>query len=426
MNTIFPQSRLYENYIIFIYGLLLFKLTPISYLGAQWGNTIIEIVVFISLLVILGLNFNMKLIIDKISILLIALSLVFLFTESRIFWGYGLNVKETFNVILYTLLYLVISNLLFNYNLNKNRIVKQFYKLLLINIFISLIAYLSPPIFEFYNTLFETSKSTTIGSSYKRFSGTFYNPNFFGIFFAIIACSFFYYAMQKKGTNILYFLGAMASVYLVNISGSRSALLTLFILLIVVLFSLNYKIVFLKLKQLSIVYTIILFTATPLLIYQFFVRQNSLSKYMYPDFNLNSRFLNKESILENYYGRLDMARNASYLFSESPIFGIGSSIESVDNQYAKILMETGLSGLTILAILLIAILYIQVKNFKFNDNIENKLIVLASILFTVAYLFNMFGAAVFSVTQLSSLYFLILGISNSYQEIENTKITNIA
>lgn len=400
------KSKLYENYIVFIFGLLLFKLTPISYLGAQWGNTIIEIFVFASLIAVLLINYKMKLNLDKISVILISLLLVFMFTELRVFFGYDSNFKEIFNMSLYSLIYITISSLFINYNLSRTRITKSVYKLLVLNIIISLIAFISPMIFEYFNVLFETTKSTTIGSSYKRFAGTFYNPNFFGIFFSIIACSFLYYAFQKKGVHIFLIVFSIICVYFVNISGSRSALITFVILLTVIAIKINYKVLFSKFK---IFFILSLFICIPALIYRFLLKPNNTVEV-----NINSRFLNKDNILVNYQGRLDMVHNALELFNKSPIYGIGSSIESVDNQYAKVLMETGMIAMILLLILFIVVFYSQMKNFRMYQKFEEKIIILTSILFTVAYMLNMFGAAMFSVTQITSIYFLILSISNNH------------
>src|SRR5690606_14609641 len=122
------------------------------------------------------------------------------------------------------LIFFTVKNIVEIFNIEIDRIIKTIHFFVLINIVISIMAFLNPSIFQIFNTFFETSKTSVIGNSYERFAGTFSNPNFLGFFYSI-CCSYFVYALFTAKTNkIFHLVLIISSLYLVNISGSRSAL----------------------------------------------------------------------------------------------------------------------------------------------------------------------------------------------------------
>lgn len=198
-------------------------------------------------------------------------------------------------------------------------------------------------------------------------------------------------------------------IYLINISGSRSALISFVFLSVLVLFIsffLNEK-KSISLKNLSIFFLII----ASVFLTSFLLTTN-LDTLTFS--NLNTRFFNYENIKVNFVGRINMTQGALDFFVKNPLMGVGpenDAYSSIDNQYGKLLME---SGVLVFLLFLILLFYLLITRFRLfreeKDDLEKK-VYFFTFITTVALIINMFGAAIFSVTQLTSLYFFLLALN---------------
>jgi len=107
-----------------------------------------------------------------------------------------------------------------------------------------------------------------------------------------------------------------------------------------------------------------------------------------------------------------MVNTAIDLFVDSPFWGVGPSQNSIDNQYAKYLMEVGIVFSSLFYFFMLYIFVSRIKFYKEEKNVLDKEIYFFTICASFALLFNMFGAAIFSVTQLTAIYFYLVGLNN--------------
>lgn len=397
-----------------IFFLLIFKITPNSYIGDQWGNVVTEVMVLI--IILSFLIFSKKMFFPKNEIILLMSAIIFLSTifSFRILFGFSSDIKEIFNLFLYLIIYIFFKNAFKLYDLNKDSLLRSFYIIIFINIILSISAYHFSFIFEIYNIIFQTTKSAVIGSDYQRFSGTFSNPNFFGIFYAITSTYLLFIFFSRNQKKIHVLITAMLSIYLVNISGSRSGMLTL-IILCTVLFGI-FILEFLKNKKnksntllRGILLCVIII---PILTSSIYVIANSNIDFANSEIGfLNSRITDLNSSEANLMGRIQMAKIALEEFTQNPFIGVGPIEGSTDNQYAKILME---SGMIIFILFIILFSYFLISNYKNYREFKTKTIkerYMLTLLITIAFLINMYGAALFSVTQLTSIYFIMLAFN---------------
>ncbi|MDT0161599.1 O-antigen ligase family protein [Bacillus sp. AG4(2022)] len=421
-ETSITRNKLIQSFLIVIFTLLVFKITPISVLGTQWGYTLIEILITFFLILFWIFHSNLRIKIDFISVLLLILLFMSGIFGIRSLFGYQADFKMMFNLVLYLLIYLTTFNVIRRLEIDKKKILKSMYLILYFNIILSIVAYFNPSIFEIFNIVFETTKSATAGAYYQRFSGTFANPNFFGIFYAIIGICLLYLFITRDKKKIHFLIGFILSFYLVNISGSRSGLLTfLFLLLVMVILILTNN--FGKIKKTKFVLNIILYsgliviTLSSVLIIS---DTNNLNWAMIAE-SMNSRLLDSDSTKSNLMGRIEMASYAISRFTESPLIGVGPMTSSTDNQYARMLME---SGVIFFGVFLLLILYILITRFRLckntRDGFEREIYVF-TILATFALVINMFGAAIFQVTQLTSLFFFLLALNKGLSK-DNHKV----
>lgn len=410
------KKKIIENYIIFIFILLVFKITPISYLGVKWANTLIELVVILCLVSMWVINYNSKLILNKTAYMIISLFLILSFSSIRVFVGLEADVKGVFNVLLYALVYITILSFTKNYNLDKYRIIKYMYIVIGLNIALTIVAYINSNVFNVFNILFETSKSAPLGSSYKRFSGTFSNPNFFGIFYAVIGVSFLFSFLTKRRYWIVSILGFILSFYLINISGSRSGLLTFLILIFIMLsmvISMYSKKRKVRSKTIFRLINLLLLVMIVLSLIQLLNYQESQNSKYSIDEIINSRLLDGENAENNLIERFVMVRSAINTFWKNPFLGAGPSPNSIDNQFARILMESGIIAFINLLLLVAYLIFTRIANFSRKWNHAELELSFVTSIFIIALFINMFGAAMFSVTQIMSLYFFLQALNDA-------------
>lgn len=404
---IINQKKVYKKmniYLILVFSLLVFKITPISYIGNQWSNVFIEIIIMISIFLLWLLNQKMKFFFDRISIHLMFLNLLFIVSGLRVFWGYFFDFKEFFNIIFYTSLYVTTRSIIKIYNIDKNDLIRNLGNVVIINSITSIFAYTNKSFFRVFSILFQTKKSSVINSAYQRFAGTFSNPNFFGIFYSIIAI-YYLFIFLKINNSKKYGIVFLVCLILVNASGSRSAVLTTILIglilsiIIVCEFRLN--------KPKLLKYSFFLFFV---ILFLFLVVHIDFTEFYE---SLNTRFFNIDNIKDNFNGRVHMVQMALVEFKKNLLFGVGTSIGSIDNQYAKVLMESGLIYFGLFIFFLINLLFLNLKNYFKSSELEKKNISFFLFLSEVSMIFNMFGAAIFSVTQLMALFIIILAINEA-------------
>jgi len=402
------KRSLIKKYLQLVIILLIFKLTPLSTIGPILSSVFIEVIILISLFLVWIFDSNGKIKIKKnfVTYLLLTLVIISFLSSVRIFWGNNINLKEIFNYILYFMIFNCVSIFITKYNFNRMKILNFILKIILFNIVVSLLAYFNENIFQIFNTFFETDKSGTFGSSYQRFAGTFSNPNFYGFFFAVfgnisLGLSTFF---REKSYNYMYIIIFLLSGYSVIISGSRSGLITFILLVlcnIVGRFTLCKKI---SLKYLAALFLLLCF----IYIIYFMIDSTDFQNLIG---NLNTRFINIENILHNFGGRIAMINNGLDVFKENPIFGVGQTSISIDNQYTRTLMESGLVSFIPFLSLIISISVSNVRLLIVETKYQTKVFPFVVFLFCFALIFNMFGAAIFSVSQLTAIFFFVLALN---------------
>lgn len=394
------------NFIILLILILLtFKVTPVSIISNNVSIVFIEIIILLlcSILVLI----SKKLYIDKIGIFLLVLLFSEVLSSIRLYLGFNLNPKLLFNYLLYFLSYTSIYSVIKIYNIDCKSILTKYRIVIFVNIIVSMIAYNNILIFSVFNVLFETDKTSFIGDSYNRFAGTFSNPNFLGIFYALYAGVTTFFILSEKKNLMFNIVSLLCAIYLINISGSRSALLTyllsaLTILFIIILdvFHRKRKLLYRRVSGFLIVIVIVIIVTFQL---------------NYVDI-INVRFFNTDDIFINYYARIEMIIDAFSV--NNNLLGTGRLDTSTDNQFAKYFLESGVAVTFIFIAFLIAIFSDIIKKNKCNK--------LVTIIVFIAYLFNLLGAALFDVTQITTILFVLIVLSKSEFEENSHEGNNIS
>ena len=392
-------QRISNVIIFFVIFLSLFKITPLSFLGPQYSSIFSEVLIIILLVLYLILNKFYILsnsIISRLFLILIIVSLLF---NVRVFFGLNLNPKESFNYLYYFLIWVSFSHLRQSCKIKSTLIV--FELLILINFSISILAYYNYDFFQLFSILFETTKTSTIGNPYDRFSGTFSNPNFLGFFSSFIAL--FSIIKLLNEFSFITFTNLAFSLVLLNASGSRTSILLmiggLLIFFVIGFFGFHnnkfLRITFFRLSSVFILLLIFLFFTSNFINFEDFVNQRSIDI---------------DNAISSFFGRYD---NLSYWINSISryfITGVGDFEGSLDNMFLRIAFESGFIVFLLFLFLLFTFnkILVDLKSKKTSYHWNSYVINLIIMIFI---LLSSFSMATFQVTQLFSILLIIISIS---------------
>ena len=263
----------------------------------------------------------------------------------------------------------------------------------------------------FYNKPLAQTKAFNLvqGVHWRRIIGTFGNPNYCGMFFAILlAATSTYYFFPIKGKLKLhhFFIIEIGIIALTILTGSRTAMFSFVIITLFSVFLGKLKIEKLKYFFIIIIGVVfILVFATP----QYFIGR-IFSEYT------------------SFHGHLSMFKETFKEINKSPILGLGPTkmqiTSTVDNEYLLYWRRYGLIGIILFLLLHICMFIKGFSKFsKGKTAIENNIGLLTM---QLAIIWSIFGLTsdVFKNPQIMGIIFFLSGLccgKFSLKDIETKK-----
>ncbi|MCF7804202.1 MAG: hypothetical protein K9N46_07935 [Candidatus Marinimicrobia bacterium] len=275
---------------------------------------------------------------------------------------------------------------------------------------ISILAALSPLLAKYISKIY-LLKSTyglpelqSISGPFRiRISGTFGNPNHYGVALNIVL-PFLFYRAKLKTENLekaIYYLLILFNLILIISTGSRTAMVGAIIQL-PFLSMINYK----GSRSLSISYSklilvILVFSVLFKFTYDIFSRVNVTVNQI-----MDIGLLGVDSLRIKFEWSMHLLEK---VLSEAPFFGFGPSEQYGslfgDNQISATLYRFGLVGILLYLLFWFNLLYILLKNSYFIQYIN----IYTFIMICVFMLFGLTGKF-FDATQITTFLFLIVGV----------------
>ena len=340
--------------------------------------------------------------------LLMAISCITSIEYSIMFLGYNFKINDFFLIIQLFLYYLIfyIAKTLY---IKEGKFFKIYKFLAISGILVALFCILQyfnvleinrkilVPLY-FYNKPLEQTKAFNLvqGVHWRRIIGTFGNPNYCGMFFAILlAATSSYYLFPIKGKLKLhyFFIIEIGIIALMMLTGSRTAMFSFVIITLFSVFSGKLKIKKLKYFFIIIIGVIfILVFATP----QYFIGR-IFSEYT------------------SFHAHLSMFKEAFKEINKSPILGLGPTkmqlTSTVDNEYLLYLRRYGLIGIILFLLLHICIFIKGFSKFsKGKTTIENNIGFLTVQLAIIWAIYGLTSDA-FKNPQMMGIIFFLTGLS---------------
>jgi O-antigen ligase len=245
-----------------------------------------------------------------------------------------------------------------------------------------------------------------------RIASTFGNPNYLGIFF-VISFSFLASKVLFYREKLRYIFGCVLLMMLIIITGSRTAMISLIIVLQVI--------------------SVIAYFSMPSILSKLLVVAQILIGllgvfYFYNNWmDLFWRFNNTDNILESFGARTEAWSDAYKIIISSPlfmVFGYGSDKEnyqSLDNNYITFLFKNGIIGLILFITIIVSSIIKSLKNLSSND-VEYKFLGSTVLCSTLVMATASLSSIPYHHTQLAMMYFIFLGASYSQN---NNKTRNV-
>ncbi|MBA7514949.1 hypothetical protein ES705_06986 [subsurface metagenome] len=250
----------------------------------------------------------------------------------------------------------------------------------------------------FYNAPLAQTKAFNLvqGVHWRRIVGTFGNPNYCGMFFAILlAATSSYYLFPVKGKLKLhhFFIIEIVIITLIILTGSRTAIFSFVIITVFSLFLGKLKIK--KLRYFFIIMIGVIFILV----------------FITPQYFVGRIF----SEYTSFHEHLSMFKEAFKEINKSPVLGLGPAkiqlTSTVDNEYLLYWRRYGLIGV-ILFLLLHVCMFIKgfLKFSKGKITIENNIGLLTM---QLAIIWSIFGLTsdVFKNPQMMGIIFFLTGLS---------------
>lgn len=389
-------------FFVFFIIVLMFRPSPTLLLGPVIGLRMMDLILLIFLLVYIFYKRSESYKIDNTTlILMIMLVSQCISMFFSIFYHEVLieDLFEIFRPVLYVVTYIVIKKYYTFTSLN------YVYTAIFFTLLLGFIE-----LHNFFNLenvlkyLYDHTKSRAIDSTSWRIVGSFYNPNYFGYYLALIVNLSLIMVLFQVRTKYSLFIFSF-SLYLLFFTGSRTALISVGVglLITIVLYLLKHTGIKVY-KKLIILFCILSFTL--------FIAPNII-EYLNQNFK---RFNDFENISHNFYTRVAVWDYSLQWIKERPLFGNGPGkaiIESFDNNYIIILFRYGIVGLIIFLLLLVK-LYIRAFSNFFKSNNMN--ITIASlVIISVLNILNvtMLTAIPFDFIQTGTLFICCIAIYNA-------------
>lgn len=409
-------QKKYDFWFLALLILFLFKPSPTQALGASMGMKITDIL-YILMFVAFFSNYKLKLC-DRPMLLLLA-SLFFLEVISLLkglFFHDVLasDVLEVTRPLLFLLAFSFGCSLAFYGSTIKYK--KLVYLILLFYIIFSLAIFM-----DFYgfkgsvSALYEVGKSRGYSDAniYNiwRLSSTFTNPNYFGLSCSIIASFLLYRVLNYY--NIFEVFILFVFILFVLLSGSRTALLSLAVVFIFVIF---FDLYFYGIKTQKRLYGYMV-----LLVLVFSVL---IPKLIIVTTDMLWRFSNTSNIEQSFMTRVDAWTIALISIEEHFLLGVGSNkseVQSLDNNFVMILYKNGMLGLILIIVVFMSafrLCYKILNKRKMSpiNLVANNVSVLL-LCSTAVLIIGMFAATPLYMSQLSLPYFILFGYVSGIKKV---------
>lgn len=300
--------------------------------------------------------------------------------------------------------YAIIFSFSFGLEWNIQKMRKYFYRPMVVGVLINfflIILQLNSKWFENKSRLIYGGKLSVSSNFWQsRVIGTFYNPNFFGIFIATVIVVCFINVLVRKEKRIGSFLLGLGALPFLYLSNSRTAF---FALIFSITVSLSiWAFLYIKTKPLMFIkgfsFLVIIFFIARVFLFSSWRFYEIYSLIISGDFTVS----------KNLSGRIFHWINALSYFINSPLIGMGPSkaIFSIyDSNYVSIIVRYGIIGIILFICLWGKLLISSLKSaIKYKKEISFQFLAV-----TIIIIIGMITANFFNVQQLMTIFFLYAG-----------------
>lgn len=281
--------------------------------------------------------------------------------------GFDINILVDYFKIIY---YCGIFYLVVQMSHQEKEIIPHMNKLLnlvyLVNVFIAIVQLLDPPFLGLLvRSIYGSVKLRSLWTGHPRVYGTFYNANWFGVYIMFYFAWVVNYASYiKRNFNSIDFLKIIGLFILLIVSGSRTAMIGLLVILFIyVIDNFHFK----KLILISVISIVI-----NMILEKFLIKIELFNKTIlrFQVFIL-SIFTEETNTSEigSIAGRVSSWNLTLEDFLTSPIFGSGNTTSVIaHNSYLHFLNAFGIYGIIILAMILFFMLFKNNSNKQIKKN----------------------------------------------------------
>lgn len=337
---------MYKLFSVFLI-LNILRPAPVEIFGESLGMRIIDAIYFylifvLFILLIWKVRVKIKLISLHCWLFLFFAIQVISLTFSAFFNAGNIVIRDLFE--LYRIpFYILIFSFAFSLDWDDDKIKRYLYRPIIIGVLVNFIMVALQIKFDWFKDvsyLIYGGKLSIASDIWRsRVIGTFYNPNFFGIFVASIASASFINLLINNKSKLQSLILGFISLPFLYLSNSRTALISFFITIILII-SL-YAIIQVNINPVRGLCSIAFLLILVLIIMVFILS----SKRFYELFALLLSW--DWSASKNLYGRIITWISALNYFVESPLIGIGPSkslFSSFDSNYISVLTRYGVLG----------------------------------------------------------------------------------
>lgn len=325
------------------------------------------------------------------------------------FWGIR-QYTEIVRVIEWFVIYQYIYN---NFKqMSSQKVEKILYKsifiiMIILSIF-SIIELFNLPLKDYIlRNCYEMKKSGNIFQFFNRISGTFRNPNMYGVFLSIVSIILLISNMENKKKIPL----AVLSLFFLYYTGSRTALV---VTILVYIIAIALKIIVEKNKKVLIQQCMVFGVILILIVGVMIVNKDLLQSVRFNSFIEDLVSLN---------GRTDIWKTFNEDIQNNWLFGNGIIKNSdliFDNVFFQYMYYYGIIGVVLLSIFFI---YNLIKTFKLYKNNKKDITILFCIVIQLIIIISGITIQILDVLQLSFIYFLSIAYVDSRKKyIEQFKL----
>lgn len=255
-------------------------------------------------------------------------------------------------------------------------------------------------------------KITNFGLKYgffrHRISGMWGNPNYVGFVLGLITifCVIAIVCFQERLAKIIgVIFGSWSFFLLLAVSQSRNAILSVLVSLVVLFSVYSLKLKINKKKFFSIVF---LFSGLIAIVLK--LNQRFKSLFFIDDLLKDGRTQILKITLEILKGNNDIALGKGFSFYFNNLSIGYEKLSSFHNDYIEILINQGVMGIFFYLLLSFYILYLIIKNIKYNTFESNTFSILALLLWIYIFILGQFDNVIYS-NRVFEMAYLIFGLS---------------